>query len=232
MKLTLAQKIFRLSKAAGQIPRNGIDLETGKKYARLEDVLDVVRPLMFRYRLLLTGSTSNCQEASQGVRGTVIYWTLTNLDNPEDQGHYGVPGSGIDNEGHGAALAITASRKAALILIFNLRVADEQLVSEEDAQTQADKIAEKKIAAAQKRKETIAAKEFVTVTWPEAHNGHKALFSGRTHIMETLNAFGCMNAWGNWNDREDGWFVPSKTVKEAVSALRGLGCDVRVEGKL
>jgi len=245
VKLTLAQKIFRISRAAGQITRNGIDPETGRKYARLEDVLDVVQPLLQKYKLLLTGSLAKSQNLANSeafeerravtyfstVACTVIRWSLLDLPTGEVE-HWFVPGSGLDGgEGHGVALAITASRKAALILIFNLRVADEQLVSEDDAQAKADETAARKIAAAEKRKATIAAKEFVTVTWPEAHNRHKALVSGRTNVMER-GAFYYIDAIGKWNEREDGWYVEASRVSELVAGLRDYGCDVRVEGKL
>jgi hypothetical protein len=220
--LTLAQKIFAISKRAGQIPRNGQDPETGKMYARLEDVLDVVSPLMLRYKVQLFPLDGQAQDSSNGTRGVTILWQVT--DGIESRSFW-LPGSGLDNEGHGTAIAITQSRKSALILLFNLRVADEPLISTDDAQTQADKIAASKIAAAQKRKDTIAAKEFVTVTWPESHNGHKALFCGRISVMEH-GAFEYMQKVGKWNDREQGWYVPSAEVEDAIEKLKKFGCDV------
>ena len=229
--LTIEQKIFRIAKLASQVPRNGIDPETGRTYARMEDVLDVVRPMMVRYKLVLWPNA--CTDNAQHSNGTIticMLWKIFDLENGTSQ-LFPVPGSGLHNEGHGTAIALSQSRKSALVLIFQLRVADEILVCKEDAQKHADQIGDTKVAAAEKRKATNAAKEFVAVTFPEEHNGHKALFKGRICIMEH-KAFKYMNQVGTWSEREEGWFVPRAAVQGVIDTLiNEKGCSVHEEFK-
>lgn len=77
----------------------------------------------------------------------------------------------------------------------------------------------------QERAEKKAAKECVFVAWPEAHNGHKALFIGQTAVRK-CGAESLMMKTGNWSDREMGWYVPESAVKELIETLRALGCQL------
>lgn len=145
--LTLDEKIFRISREAKLIERNGVaenPPSDGKPYywyARMEDVLDVMQPLLRKYKLLLTGNVPKepITHVSKGIAITevMVEWTLTDLESSADPvardmmynvaRTYRVPGSGAgpDDQGNGVSKAITSSRKTAHILIFNLRVADE-----------------------------------------------------------------------------------------------------------
>jgi hypothetical protein len=224
--LPLQEKILRISKAAGQIPRNGQDPETGKMYARLEDVLGVIKPLMERYKLILA-PTCEQSSVSNGTRHEVVRWRL--WDVTADALEFLIPGSGLDNEGHGTALALSASRKAALVLIFNLRVADEPLISTDDAQTQADKIAASKIAAAQKRKETEELKECVRIS--QLENGNY-LVRGRIHIMEHPGAFAAVQEASigeTYSALNAGWLINGSHVEniaKLAQRLKACGCKI------
>lgn len=81
----------------------------------------------------------------------------------------------------------------------------------------------------EKKADKKTAEETVFVTWPQAHNGHKALIIGKTAIMK----HGCMSyiereALGKWYDRDGGWYVTADNVPELVRVLQGLGCPVIV----
>jgi hypothetical protein len=136
-QLTLDEKIFRISREAKLIERNGVaenPPSDGKPYywyARMEDVLDVMQPLLRKYHLTLTGNVPKepITHVSKGIAITevMVEWILRDLDTAFDLRMYRVPGSGAgpDDQGNGCSKAITSSRKTAHILIFNLRVADE-----------------------------------------------------------------------------------------------------------
>lgn len=98
----------------------------------------------------------------------------------------------------------------------------------EGSEEEAQEVAKQKIADLEAKKtDKKAAEETVFVTWPEAHNGHKALIIGRTAIMK----YGCTSymereALGKWYDRDGGWYVTADNVPELVRVLRELQCPV------
>jgi len=143
-KLTLSDKIFKITQACSSIPRNGIgensDLERPLfSYVKIEDVLAVVNPLLKKYKLLLTGQVVKepMTHVSKGFATTelVMDWTLTDTEADADPiardmmyhvaRTWRVPGSGSDDQGKGVYKAITGSRKYACVLIFNLQFGDE-----------------------------------------------------------------------------------------------------------
>ena len=226
--MNLLQKIRLITRKAAKVERQ----EDG--FTHIEDVLDVISGLLHSYGLLFIGELSDSAAHSlpKGcVHVVTMLWTLADVQSKETHA-WRIPGSGYDTDydGTGIAKAITASRKAALILIFNLRIVEKAIETDrEKAQAKADAIAQEKIAAANaKRKETNAAKEYVKVVWPEAHNGHQALFRGKLCIMEH-KAFKVMEEAGKFVDREDGWLVPEAKVNGVIGMLKELGCSVFVE---
>lgn len=139
--LNLAEKIFRVSREAAVVQRKGVGENPGNDarplfaYARVEDVLDVVNPLLQKYKLLLTGNVPKEPMTHVSKVGAttevMVEWSLVDLDSnvngngPEHQITYRVPGAGTDEQGKGIYRAITGSRKYAMVLIFNLKFGDE-----------------------------------------------------------------------------------------------------------
>lgn len=155
-KLTLAQKILRITKAASVVERRGT-AEEGWKYAKVDDILDSVRNLMDAQGLILTG---DLYYPAQGlplafhatpkgcVRDVIIRWKLEDIRSAETR-YWDIPGSGWDYGDKGMYKALTGSRKYALIFIFNLRIADEPeefgYVDREEAIARAQKVGEQKV---------------------------------------------------------------------------------------
>lgn len=134
-KLTLSEKIFRITQACSEIKRNGVGESSDPNkplypYVKIEDVLAVVNPLLKRYKLILTGHVAKEPITHVGKTWTtsevLVDWTLTDTELPENCPlTFRVPGCGADGEGKGVYKAITGSRKYAMVLIFNLKFGDE-----------------------------------------------------------------------------------------------------------
>lgn len=93
--------------------------------------------------------------------------------------------------------------------IFEVEGSEEE--SEEVLQKKLAELRGKKEASEQKREERQTAKVSAFITWPEAHNGHKFLLTGKTALFEhgiTLKTIEEICA-GRWNEREGGWFIPA-----------------------
>lgn len=147
MKLTLSEKIFRITQACSTIQRNGIGESSNLEkplfaYVKIEDVLAVVNPLLKRYKLILTGNVAKEPVTHVGkawaTTEALVDWTLEDTEGVEvvndpiraaivlkESRTWRVPGCGSDDQGKGIYKALTGSRKYALVLIFNLKFGDE-----------------------------------------------------------------------------------------------------------
>jgi len=153
-KLTLSEKIFAITNACSIIQRNGIGESSNLEkplfaYAKIEDVLAVVNPLLKRYKLILTGNVAKEPVTHVGktwaTTEALVDWTLedvesNNLTPLRESRTWRVPGCGSDDQGKGIYKALTGSRKYALVLIFNLKFGDEpeEVHSERVEQGRAD----------------------------------------------------------------------------------------------
>lgn len=144
-KLTLSEKIFRITQACATIQRNGIGESSNPEkplfaYVKIEDVLAVVNPLLKRYKLILTGNVAKEPVTHVGkawaTTEALVDWTLEDTENGvtvvgentkyvTESRTWRVPGCGSDDQGKGIYKALTGSRKYALVLIFNLKFGDE-----------------------------------------------------------------------------------------------------------
>jgi len=131
--LTLPEKIFRISNACEVIVRKGIGYSSDPNrplygYVRIEDLLEVINPLLKRYKLILTGAIVKEPITHVGklyaTTEILMDWTLTDVESMA-QNTWRVPGSGSDDQGKGVYKAMTGSRKYAMVLIFNLKFGDE-----------------------------------------------------------------------------------------------------------
>jgi hypothetical protein len=233
-KTGLLQKIFRITQEAKIIELGGRNESEGYAFSRIGDVMDAVDGLLEKYHLIITGEVCtggavHFPTAKGCITDVVCDWTLEDADTGEKR-HWCIPGSGWGDD-KATYKALTGSRKYAYVFIFNLRFGDDpetwSQLDPEDAKEKAQKIGDEKAAALREQKKQ--AKECVTVTWPEAHNGHKALFIGKTSIMEH-QAFSYMNEQGTWVERELGWLVHRAAVGGTIARLQEKGCKVMWAG--
>lgn len=118
--LNLSQKIFRISREAAAIQY---------AYARVEDVLTVVHPLLVKYKLIATGQVTK-DVVTHVIRGGAattelsVEWTLEDTTTGESR-TWRIPGSGSDENGKGSYRSLTGSRKYFYVIVFNLKFGDE-----------------------------------------------------------------------------------------------------------
>lgn len=132
---TLAQKIFRITREAGAVERRGVAENNGNEskplyaYAKIEDVLSVVQPLLNKYKLIATGSLVS-GPVTHVIRGGVatteltVEWSLQDSETGETK-TWRIPGSGYDDNGKGSYRSLTGSRKYFYVIVFNLKFGDE-----------------------------------------------------------------------------------------------------------
>lgn len=131
---SLAQKIFRISREGGIVERKGLGVPENLEkplytYVKVEDVLDVVQPLLNKYKLIVTGSVVR-EPVTHVVRGGVattemlVEWTLEDSETGESR-TWRIPGSGSDENGKGSYRSLTGSRKYFYVIVFNLKFGDE-----------------------------------------------------------------------------------------------------------
>jgi hypothetical protein len=132
-KLTLSEKIFRITQACSAIKRNGVGHSSNPErplyaYVEIVDVLAMVNPLLKRHKLILTGNVAKEPITHVGklfaTTEVLVDWMLTDTES-NNSVTFRVPGAGTDDSGKGIYKALTGSRKYACVFIFNLQFGDE-----------------------------------------------------------------------------------------------------------
>ena len=134
-KLTLSEKIFRITRECKTIKRTGVGYNVDVNmdphayvYPKIEDLLEAVGPLLDKYKLILTGQVAKdpMTHISKGFATTELSvdWKLTDIESKEFE-VFRIPGSARDDEGKGTYKSLTGSRKYAYVFIFNLKFGDE-----------------------------------------------------------------------------------------------------------
>jgi hypothetical protein len=170
-QLTLAQKILRISRATAAVERGGTNDEERYKYPRVGDVLDVVQPLMWKHKLILTpldgrDTTPEIKRTDTpkgSIADLIIEWKLEDIVTSEYR-IYRIPGSGWSKDDKSSYKAITGSRKQAHVLIFGLRTLDAEYepeaphdypIDREEAVQAAKEVGEKKAEELKRKRLTV-----------------------------------------------------------------------------
>jgi hypothetical protein len=109
--------------------------------------------------------------------------------------------------------------------IFEVEGSEEQ--SQEVMEQKLAELKAKTAQQAEEKAEKKTAQESVFFSWPESHNGHKALVMGLSALRKFgLEAYIRREAHGEWNERENGYFVPSDNIPELRKMIHGLQCPL------
>jgi hypothetical protein len=225
--VTLREKIFQIQKLARRAAKRGKATEGRREYEYLtiEDAVHFAKEQMRRRKLILTPNLQSIERHNEHVMDVVMNWTLEDVESEESK-DFAIPGSGWDLYAKDTSKAVTASRKTAIVTIFNLEVGDdnENKLSPRDTQKEIAKqgleaalgeefpTLEHAEAAVMDRDEVrAAAQKSMFIAWPEAHNGHRFLLMGRKIAPTALHKV-IEECGGKWSDREMGWFIPSGNV--------------------
>lgn len=132
--LTLAQKILDIQKNVPMVKKKGFNKEHNYKFLQIEDAVLAVNKMLSVRDLILTQDMAKridgsdhwetVPHATKGyIAKVMLCWTLEDVVTRESR-TYRIPGEGYDTTDKGTPKAITASRKQAIITIFNLPVGD------------------------------------------------------------------------------------------------------------
>jgi len=172
--MTLADKLHAIQKLARKVPKRGVNQEQGWTYMRIEDVVDVATRALRRHKLLLTPTLKSFarvpnERGGGSITDLTLIWNLRNLEAPEEFLTFEFPGSGWDYNSKSTAKALTDSRKAAMILIFNLKAGDDPEergpVARDAAKDRQQEIADAKLANAAAGKGIDADTPALHYTW-------------------------------------------------------------------
>lgn len=199
--LTLAQKIHDIQKNVPTVKKKGFNSKHNYRFLQIEDAVLAVNKMLSSRDLILTQDLKKKADGGHFwditahpnggyVAKLILEWTLEDVITKESR-TYSIPGEGYDTTDKGTPKAITASRKQAIITIFNLPVGDNPEANSysadrEDAKAAAQGVAAKKIAesAAKGSKAAIDALSQVVpenkifIARPEEYNGHYIKISG------------------------------------------------------
>lgn len=252
--LTLAEKILDIQKNVPMVKKKGFNSEHKYKFLQIEDAVLAVNKMLSARNLILTQDLKKKPDGSYfwetvphtGGKGyiakLVLDWTLEDVLTKESR-TYSIPGEGYDTTDKGTPKAITASRKQALITIFNLPVGDNPEANSysadrEDAKAAAKAVADRKIAEAAGRGaqtaidaiSQVVPENKIIISRPEEHNGNYIIVTGMIAVPQ-LEKFFDDTASKRFKTKMDlvpYWRVPAEYEKGLVTLCERL--KIEVEG--
>ena len=232
--MTLLEKIFAIQKLVRKAAKRGKAVEGRREYDYLtiEDAVHFAKQQMRRHKLILVCSLKSMTRFSDNRMDLVVTWSLQDVESKEWR-DFDIPGSGWDLYAKDTAKAVTASRKTAIVTIFNLEVGEdnENKPSPRDTQNEIAKqnletslgeefpsLDHAEAAAMTDAGNRDLSKTNIVITWPEAHNGHRFLMRGRRIVPASLHKV-IEECKGKWSDREMGWFLAGEHIEEIREAI-------------
>jgi hypothetical protein len=249
-RITLAQKIKQIQDSVGIVSKKGRNTEHNYKFLRIEDAVTSVNKLMSERELILTPTLQKKPDGQfyferqphkvdKGYMvSLVLSWTLEDTETGETR-QYDIPGEGYDTTDKAGPKAITASRKQAIILIFNIPVGDEaEATKGGDAKATQKSVAASKIADAAGRGNQTAIDKFaqmepektLIIARPEEMNGHYIIATGfiaDPALDQFFEDTGCKRLNSKTSGRA-GWKVPAEYETGLVRLCEKL--KIEIEG--
>jgi len=241
-KPTLAQKILDIQKSVGVVKKKGFNKEHNYKFLQIEDAVLAVNKLLASHELLLIPTLQKQPDGRfywetvphTGGKGyiakAVFEWKLEDVLTSESR-LYDIPGEGYDTTDKGTAKAITASRKQAIIVIFQLAVgfdneAQSPSADREDAKAKAKALGEQKVAELSQ----VEPERKVLISRPEEHSGNYIIVTGMIAVPQLERFFDdtASKRFKTKTDLVPYWRVPSGYEKDLVTLCQRL--NIEVEG--
>jgi hypothetical protein len=249
---TLAQKILAIQQSVGIVRKRGFNKEHNYKFLQIEDAVLAVNRLLAKEKLILTPQLSAKPDGlphweitpHTGGKGyiakIILNWFLEDVETGQSRS-YAIPGEGYDTTDKGTAKAITASRKQAIIVIFQLAVgfdneAQSPSADREDAKAAAKGVADRKIAeAAGKGSQTaiealsqVEPERKVMISRPQEHNGNYIVVTGYIAVPQLERFFDDTGSkrFKTAKDAVPYWRVPSEYEKGLIALCQKLNLEV------
>lgn len=244
-KLTLAQKILSIQANVPTVKKKGKNREHNYNFLQIEDAVTAVNKMLSARTLIMTQNLkhweTNPHTGGKGyIAKVLLEWTIEDVSTGEKR-EYVVPGEGYDTTDKGTPKAITASRKQAIITIFNLPVGDNPeahgyATERQEAKSAAQGVAAQKITkmAAQGSQAALDAlsqlepEKKVRITRPEEHGGNYIVVTGMIAVPQ-LERFFDDTASKRFKTKADlvpYWRVPAEYEKGLIELCQRLGIEV------
>ena len=122
----IGQKIINIMSEIEAIPKTELDEEKNYKFAKSEEIIAMVKPLLVKYKvIILPVKVMNFTTQGNKVFITMKYQFI-DIDDPEkDAIEVEVSGSGFDEKGRAVYAALTGAYRYAMQEVFAIPIVDE-----------------------------------------------------------------------------------------------------------
>jgi hypothetical protein len=249
---SLAQKILDIQANIPTVKKRGRNREHNYNFLQIEDAVLAVNKMLSSRNLILTQDLAKNPDGTDawqtiphtGGKGyiakVILCWTLEDVETKESR-TYRIPGEGYDTTDKGTPKAITASRKQAIITIFNLPVGDNPeansyAADRQDAKATAQAVGAQKVAqlaskggkGAVETYSQVEPERKILIKRPEEHGGNYIIVSGMIAVPQLERYFDdtASKRFKTKTDLVPYWRVPSEYESGLVQLCQKLGIEV------
>ena len=122
----IGEKIIKIMSEKKPIEKTELDEEKNYKFAKAEDIIAMVQPLLIKYKVIILP----LKVINYSQRDTKVYLTMKyqfiDVEAPEkDAIEVEIPGSGYDERGRAVFAALTGAYRYAIQQVFAIPIVDE-----------------------------------------------------------------------------------------------------------
>lgn len=122
----IGEKIIKIMSEIEPIKKTELDEEKNYKFAKSEDIIAMVQPLLIKYKVIILP----LKVVNFSAQGNKVFLTMKyqfiDVDSPEkDAIEVEIPGSGFDEKGRAVYAALTGAYRYAMQEVFAIPVIDE-----------------------------------------------------------------------------------------------------------
>lgn len=122
----IGEKIIQIMSEIKPIQKTELDEEKNYKFAKSEEIIEMVNPLLVKYKvIILPLKVVNFSAQGNKVFLTMKYQFIDVEDSNKDCIEVEIPGSGYDEKGRAVYAALTGAYRYAMQEVFAIPVVDE-----------------------------------------------------------------------------------------------------------
>lgn len=228
----LVQKLCEVMSAVERVEKRGRNEFHKYDYAREADIVEAIRGELASRNLFIFPSVETHTRTAE-ITDIMVAWCFVDGDSGEER-VCRIPGSGQDKGDKGVYKALTGSEKYFLMKAFLIPTGDDpeadskedKKAAKETGRAAAQAVAQRKIAEA---KGGIDQRRIVTVSKPEAFNGHYFAAEGKLDEERMREFLLDVNA-AHLKRKSDGlpyWRIPAEYEKAFLELAAKLELEVK-----
>lgn len=122
----IGEKIIKIMSEIKPIEKTELDEEKNYKFAKAEDIIAMVQPLLIKYKvIILPLKVINFSQQGNKVYLTMKYQFIDVESQEKDAIEVEIPGSGYDEKGRAVFAALTGAYRYAMQEVFAIPIVDE-----------------------------------------------------------------------------------------------------------